>query len=204
MVLDSEDREDLFMFRQAARQVRDASVIAEGKQVHMSGRRSATGEMVITTTLLESEAFRSLAMAIRLVYQANEPANFGHICNILWRSGDDEIKARTAELREQYNDALSKHHPLIAAVALREKASYSPRDIFESWLYFGAFHQDRRRRADFNDLSRLGDAFPLAVQATALRLAGRILDLDDLVADLLGEDKLERIAPRSNDDQADA
>lgn len=170
MTLRAEDREDLKLFRQTAQQVRDASVIAEGKRVQMSGRPSASGEMVITTTLLESEAFRSLAMAIRLVYQANEPANFGHICNIFWRSGDDDIKARTAELRQRYNDALNKHHPLIAALALREKASYSPRDVFESWLYFGAFHQDRRRRADFNDLSHLGDGFPYAVQATALQL----------------------------------
>jgi hypothetical protein len=65
--------------------------------------------------------------------------------------------------------------------------------MFEIWLYHGVFHQDLSLRADYETLGLLGNVFPYTVQGIVLQLAGRILDLDDVVADLLGESRLPRI-----------
>lgn len=191
--LSEADRSHLDAFRQAARQVRDASIIDEGQFATVRGRRSQQGEMEIETELLGEEAFRSLAMSIRLVYQSNEPANFGHVCSILHRAGDEEARAASAQLRVHYNDALKRHEPLIRALARGGLDAYSPEEVFETWLYHGVFHQDSSRTADFEALSGLGDWFPLVVQRIGLLLAGRILDLDDVVADFLGEERVARI-----------
>jgi hypothetical protein len=202
-----EDRAHLAAFRSAARQIREASVIAQGRTVHLHGRRSDSGHMVITASLLETEPFRSLALSVRLVYQPNEPAHFGHVCNILCRADDPATRARVADLRVQYNRTLTHHGPVIAAAALGQLASYSPREVLETWLYHGAFHHDLSRKADYDALAALGDKFPFLVQGIVLRLAGRILDLDDVVADLLSEPRVPRIEPgpeASGDDVADA
>jgi hypothetical protein len=67
------------------------------------------------------------------------------------------------------------------------------KDVFESWLYGIAFHQDADRQADVNRLASTGAMFLWSVQASALQIAGRILDLDDVVADFLGQARLPRI-----------
>jgi hypothetical protein len=196
---EAEDRAHLAAFRTAARQIRDASVIAEGRQVQLHGRRSDAGEMLITASLLESEPFRSLALSVRLVYQANEPANFGHVCNILCRTGNETTRDRAAQIRERYNQTLSEHGCVVTAVAFDDRSPYSPRDVFETWLYHGVFHQDLSRDADWRSLSALGDKFLFLVQGIVLKLAGRIMDLDDVVADFLLEPRIDRIGPSVGD-----
>jgi len=187
------DRRHLALYRAAARQVRDASPISLAQRVHMEGHRTADGRFDMSHSLLDGEAFRSLAMSVRLVYQSNEPANFGHVCRILSRSAPSGTATAVAAVRAQYNKALDKHHPILKALALRDKAAYSPRDLLETWLYSEAFHQDESRLADYAALRQLGDNFLFMVQGIVLSLAGRILDLDDLVADFLSEPRLPRI-----------
>ncbi len=109
------DRQHLDLFRAAARQVRDASSISRGQRVHMEGHRTTDGRFDISHRLLGAEAFRSLAMSVRLIYQSNEPANFGHICNILARSGPSDVATAVAGLRVKYNKALNAHHPILKA-----------------------------------------------------------------------------------------
>jgi hypothetical protein len=176
--------------------VREASVVADGKSIHIRGDIQPAGSeprIKVSADLLASEPFRSLAVSVRLVYQGGEPANFGHICNIIERQAADELRARERDLRARYESALTRHNPLLVVFGLVKPELYSPREMFEIWLYHGVFHQDLSLRADYETLGLLGNVFPYTVQGIVLQLAGRILDLDDVVADLLGESRLPRI-----------
>lgn len=70
-----------------------------------------------------------------------------------------------------------------------------PRKIFETWLNCEAFHQDPEDSSIYEELLKFGPRFVFAVHAIALRLAGRILDLDDIIADALEEPRVSRIEP---------
>jgi hypothetical protein len=190
------DRQHLLAFRAAARQVREASPIANGKSIRIRGEVQPPGSdapIKVTAELLASEPFRSLALSVRLVYQSGEPANFGHICNIIERYASDELRTAERDLRTRYEGALTRHNPLLVVLRLVRPELYTPREMFETWLYHGVFHQDISLQADYESLTGLGDTFPYTVQGIVLQLAGRILDLDDIVADLLAGAKLPRI-----------
>jgi len=189
-----QDREHLTVFRAAAAQVREASVIDRGKQITVTGKVVAPGDVRITAELLESEPFRSLALSIRLVYQNDELSNFGRVCNILDRLLDEKAKYVVRHLRADYNRALNRHNAFNSVFLLRNPAAYSPRDFFETWLYHGVFHTDVSRKADYDALSQLGDVFPYIVQGVVLHLAGRVLDLDDVIADALEQPRVPRLS----------
>jgi len=194
------DRDCLHAFRQAAAQVRGSTVIDHGREIKLRGELVA-GEYRITADLLETEPFRSLALSVRLVYQNDEPAQFGRICGIIEQCGDAAMQKEERRLKREYNNALNTHSPFFQFIGLfvyhpflvLTDPRYSPRGMFETWLYHGVFHQDLRRRADYEEFSALGDVFPYTVQSVVLLLAGRTLDLDDVVADLLQEERVPRI-----------
>ena len=57
----------------------------------------------------------------------------------------------------------------------------------------GAFHQDPEHQPIYQELLKFGPNFVFAVNAIALELAGCILDLDDVIADAMGEPRVQRI-----------
>jgi len=193
LTLTDNDRQRLASFRAAAGQVRDASIIAQGQVITIEGRHDGSGQIQAVVTLLGNEAFRSLALAERLAYQQGEPAHFMTVANIVAREGNSEVRDRIAGLREDYKGAL--RNPAGAIVVHTEQSHdiFTAQQIFEHWMYGIAFHQDADRQASVQLLASTGPAFPLSVQSTGLLIAGRILDLDDAVADLLGEPRLPRI-----------
>ena len=193
----SEEKEHLGLFRRAAAQVREASLIAEGRQILIQPRIHPNGSEHVELHLLEQEPFRSLALSIRLAYLNDEPAQFFHICNILYRDGSPEMKERVSDIRARFAAALK--HPLgwITVPDGDSRRTYSPKDVIETWMYGVVFHQDPERQADLRALEQAEAHFRLAVQSTALLLAGRILDLDDQIADFLHEPRLPRIPPRA-------
>ena len=193
MALTEDERQRLGSFRSAAREVRDASIIAQGQVLAIEGRYNDNGEIEAVIDLLGNEAFRSLAMAVRLAYQQGEPAHFFTICNILSREGTPEIRARAAALREAYHAALRNPAGAIVVETGQSRDIFTSQQIFEHWLYGIAFHQDTDRQSSIRLLAGTGRAFPFSVQSTGLLIAGRILDLDDVIADFLGEPRLPRI-----------
>jgi hypothetical protein len=142
--------------------------------------------------LLASEPFRSLAMAIRLVYMQREPAHFFSICGLMYRH-DPESRDRVAALRRDYQAALQDRENGMVLHDGITPESFTAQEIFETWLYGIAFHQDPERQEAVHRLSSDAALFSMSFQSTALLLAGRILDLDDVVADFLGESRIERI-----------
>lgn len=193
MALTDAERDRLKAFRKAAREVREASIIAGGQAIRIEGLPTNQGEIEAVISLLGHEPFRSLALAIRLIYQQTEPAHFLSICNILAREGTPDVQARVAKLREEYHAAL--RHPAGAIVVDVGGARdiYTAQQVFEHWLYGVAFHQDQERQASVQLLASVGAGFSFSVQSTGLLLAGRILDLDDVIAQFLGEPQLQRI-----------
>lgn len=195
MTLIASERERLNSFRRAAREVRDASIIAEGRSVQVHAVPDNAGCMDIYVELLAYEAFRSLALAIRLAYQQREPAHFYSICNILTREGNTEIRERVAHLRDQYRDALRDPAGGVTVDDGQRPNVFSATEVLEHWLYGMVFHQDVDRQPAVKRLLTAGPRFLWSVQRTSLQAAGRILDLDDVVAAFLEEPPLPRINP---------
>jgi hypothetical protein len=191
--LTDRERFQLSSFRTAARQVRDSSIIDKGHTIELVTRPGEPGYVDVFIKLLGAEPFRSLAMAIRLVYMQGEPANFLSVCNVLHRHGDEATRTRVAELRTQYQDALRDPQDGITLDDGLAPATFDAQQVFECWLYGIAFHQDPDRQDSVRRLGEAGFEFSKSFQSTALQLAGRILDLDDVVADFLGETRIARI-----------
>lgn len=183
----------LASFRRVAREVRDASIIAEGQRIQLHFAPAGSDDMAIYVSLLGREPFRSLALAVRLAYQQGEPAHFYSICNVLRRHVSRELAPRVDELRSQFRDALLDPSGRVAVDSDDGTRVFSAAEAFESWLYGIAFHQNLARQAAVAQLLTAEPRFLWSVQATSLQLAGRILDLDDVIADFLGEVPLDRI-----------
>ena len=194
MSVTTEDRQQLEIFRRAASQVRDASIVAEGQEIKLHFRAGDPGYVDIFVQLLHNEAFRSLALALRLVYQQGEPANFYSVCNLLYRGAESAaVKDRVATIRAQYSSALRDPSGQVSAGDPPNVTIFTAEEVFEHWLYGIAFHQDVERQAAVRLLESEGARFQWSVQATGLQLAGRILDLDDVVADVMERPRLARI-----------
>jgi hypothetical protein len=191
--LSESERSKLESFRRAARQVREASIIAQGQSIKLHSAPQKGGNVDFFVELLASEPFRSLALAIRLVYQEKEPANFLSICKVVGRHATKVLGARVEIIRTEYKAALRASENDIRIGDGLDPDGLIAKDVFETWLYGIAFHQDADRQATVSRLMSTGAMFLWSVQATTLQIAGRILDLDDVVADLLSEPPLPRI-----------
>lgn len=193
-ILAAEEIAALESFRAAARQVSQASIIASGKTLSIEGKYRPSGELEVEWRLLEDEPFRSLAIAIRLVYQQGEPSNFNRIANILWKVGTEAQKLEVSRIRKEYSATLQSPVGVIVANVGDKVQQFSSRDVLETWMYGGVFHQDQERQEASKALTHRPEAFTFSVQATAIQLAGRILDLDDVAANILKQPALPRIA----------
>ena len=192
-MLTDRERSKLDAFRRAAKEVRDASIIARGESVEIRFQRGDAGSVDVYVKLLGNEAFRSLALAIRLVYQQGEPANFGAVANILARRASPSLSERSVIVRRAYNEILGVGAAQLAIDDGQTPSAVSAKEAFETWLYGIAFHQDIDRQPMVRRLATAGGRFHWSVQATSLQIAGRILDLDDVIADFLREERLPRL-----------
>lgn len=175
MALTDVERHQLDSFRKAARQVRNATIIAGGETIGLVVRPGEPGYVDVFIKLLADEPFRSLATAIRLSYMQGEPAHFYSICSLLYREGDASIRNRVLALRQQYGGALREPENQIAVDDGSYPAVFTAQEVFAHWLYGVVFHQDQWRQESVRRLAALGFPFSRSVQATALQLAGVLL-----------------------------
>lgn len=201
--MDEADIRSLHAFRAAALQVRNASVIASGATVGMHAETTPEGAQM-RFQLLSEEPFRSLAISLRLVYMQGEPAHYNYVCNLLYRDGAGEIQRRVADCRARYKSILEGHYVRFNLHGEFEGQVAGPQDVFEAWLYGLVFHQDHKKREIADELGKYmgGFAFPFALNLIALQLAGAILDLDDVIADHLVEERVPRIEPARGNEPA--
>ena len=129
-------------------------------------------------------------MAIRLAYQNREPAHFLSICGFLRKGATRAQTERIDTLHAAWRGAVEG--PSGFDYILNGE-QFTDGQIFHLWLYGVAFHQDAEKKKKYQMLDQAGAFAALGVQGTALQLAGRILDLDDLIAEILHEEPVERI-----------
>ena len=184
-------------FRRAALQIRNASPIATGATIGIEAITNPGVGPSARFRLLEEEPFRSLAMSVRLVYMNEEPAQFGKVCNILHRTGDATIQRLVADARARFKAVVQGNYIQFGLHGPYEGQVVGPQEVLEAWLYGIAFHQDNDRQWLVDELNKYqgGAAFPFAVNMITLQLAGVTMDLDDVVADFLGEPRIARIGP---------
>jgi hypothetical protein len=124
-----------------------------------------------------------------------EPAHFFSICNLVYRHVENSVKQRVAGLRAAYRNALSDPDNGIVIHDGVTPTTFSAEDVFKVWLYGITFHQEPELQESVQRLGKTGIEFSRSFQSTALQLAGRVLDLDDIVADFVGEPRVPRIGP---------
>lgn len=191
-----DERKRLAALLTAADQIREASIVAKAPPLSLSGTVGSDGSLEQKVTVFESEAFRSLAMSMRLVYMNDEPANFGSICNILYKRGDAPLQAAVAETRQAYNDFLKKSKMFQFNLhGAFEGTTVGTEDILESWLYGVAFHQDADERAMFDELMKFGPTATFALHAIVARIVQLILHLAGIVLTALEREKAGSAAP---------
>lgn len=101
------DRGRLRTFLEVVQQIEEASIVAEAQPLgfRVSARESEENQQEFD--VFANEAFRSLAMSVRLVYLNGEPANFGSICNLLYKAGEPELQEAVQSVRASYNNLLN-------------------------------------------------------------------------------------------------
>lgn len=142
------------------------------------------------------DALRSLALAVRQAYMPSERTNFEHICRILERTTNAYAKAYIDTARSNW------HFALVSPPGLGiEGRSYSGEDVFETWLYARAVHQDLNKQSDAERLDKMGPLPTWVVQCIVRGLAVCILQLDIAVADALGEEPLPDLGSVAGQDR---
>jgi hypothetical protein len=123
-----------------------------------------------------------------------EPGNIYRVCKILRREGDAATAARAVAVREQLQRELRKGAGSdIHALIFGEPVALTMREVLNAWLYTANFHDEGDHEAAYQALSAYAECFHVAVQFAVLQVAGCVLDMDDVVADYLGEARLPRI-----------
>jgi hypothetical protein len=138
------------------------------------------------TKSLPEDAVRSLAIAVRQPELEREPGNFERVVQVLERAQDDEVRKFCAAVRDQWRFAL------VSPPSLQiEGHTYSGEDVFKTWLYARAVHQDENRQEHAERLAASGPVPSWIVQLVIRHRAIAILSLDTGVAEALEEDQLE-------------
>lgn len=200
------EKRSLAAFRAVAREIRASAIVTKGLTIKHYLRTGSHPEVEIH--LLPSENFLALCVAVRKVYMQEGPAHFYKVHKIIGRYDAGEYRTRAAAVRDDYQLVLRG-----TGIEMRIGGRLiGHEELFDSWLNGHAFHQDayqdaeRAKKAEVYNLltSFFGAPVEAVVQKVALQLAGCVLELDDVIADWLKEERLPRIAPPRQGSEADA
>lgn len=129
--------------------------------------------------------FEKLAQCLRLIYLENEPAHFFSIYNLIYRRGDDSIRAAAVAIRRTWVEARDG----TTRYSIHGH-DYDGRRVLDTWMNAVAFHQDPKKEEDRKRLQKLDAVVSAELQLSVLRMLGCVLALDALVAKLLHETPL--------------
>lgn len=174
------DEGTLHTFRSLAQEVR----------IGFEKMKEASGELRVVHGYLESkdmvDAYRSLCLPVRRVYKDSDRISFRKVCAVLQQATAPGILEGVSQAVTGYEKALVD---LNATTTLNDR-QVPHRDVFEAWLdasIFGEFAgKDRRYTALLDECGKAVEG--IAVRITEL-IANQVLELDDVVADALGEER---------------
>ena len=150
--------------------------------------KEASGEVRIVRGYLESKdcvaAYRALCLPVRRAYRESDRMSFRRVCSAVRESGSAEIASLASEVAARYDQVVA----YLDSYTILNERQLGHREVFDAWLEaatFGDFAgKDRSYRRLLNECGK-------AVEGIAVRItdaiADRILELDDVIADLLGE-----------------
>ena len=193
VALPAREAHALQAFRRVAASVRNSSVVDLAYKISVNRRLKPIEGWDESYDLLPEEQFRSLSIAVRQALLQKEPAHFYYICNTIEKYAPEPIRLRAREVRATFQQTMNAEDAIFHAVIFMAPVPFTPLEIVETWLYSGVIHNDADRAADYQALSAHGKRFTYAVQSSILLAAGRILDLDDILAEWLHEPPLPRL-----------
>lgn len=133
--------------------------------------------------LIPETPFRSLALAVRLVFQPSEKGAFERVATLLRGRIAPAFAPDLAKIQAHWDRSLSGRGSLVYRTSER---SFSPRDVLETWLYANAFHQDAKKQSDLAALRAFEPTASVTLQLVVCQLAIATINLDALVRYLIG------------------
>jgi hypothetical protein len=166
-------------------------VAAEMRAAAAAGRQSRDGLRMVRG-YVESEGneerIRNLCIPVRRTYLKKDPINFLRILNLVKIKSPAELAERTTALEERYTPIVQE----LESTSILNDRKVTHAEMFEAWIDAIVFYDVVEKR---NHYATMVDEMGKAVEGIALhlaeRMAERVLELDDLVADLLGEPRGE-------------
>ena len=136
--------ERLAAFRDVARQVRDSSIINEGRTIKLTifGRKRGEPIGADTSGMLPKEPLKSLVMTIRLAYQEG-PAHFFSICGVLRKQASPTQVQRIDQLGTAWRKTIEGPQALDYAL---DGERFTAGQVFHHWVNGVLFHQDSEKK----------------------------------------------------------
>ena len=172
------ERERLAAFRRAAQQLLRAWWPFRELKISFS----MLSEDPTHSGLIPWTEFRSLSMALRLVYMPSESANTLTILSIAERVPENWVKEYCKQARKSWQKALRGHSFFSA-----DEESYDAERVLNIWLNAVAFHQDLTKQADRARLAQFEPATSATLQMCIWQLSVCVYNVDRLLAVLLDE-----------------
>jgi hypothetical protein len=127
---------------------------------------------------------RNMCIPVRRAYLKNDPVNMGRIIKMLRAAGPDPIQERLDRFEANY---VPIQQELDSASILNDR-SVTHAEMFEAWIDAVVFHEIPAKRQPFLAMAEeLGKAVEGIALHLAERMAVRLVELDDVVAEFLGE-----------------
>ena len=164
--------------------------LAEEVRTGFREMKEASGELRVVHGYLESKdtvrAYRSLCLPVRRAYNDSDRVSIKHTRAELTQSSRPEVSARVSDAATRYRKILEY---LDSSTTLNDR-QIPHRDVFEAWLDASIFGDFAGKDKTYSDLlSECGKAVEgIAVRLTEM-IGNHVLELDDIVADVLGQER---------------
>ena len=174
------ERANLRVFRQVAAEARAG----------LGAARKQDRSLRIVNGYIESEGsfdrLRDMCIPVRRVYLKNDPVNMVRILEFVSARASEEIKALATGFQARYAPIQNE----LDSVSILNDRRVGHAEMFEAWIDAVVFHDVPAKRQPFLAMAEeLGKAVEGIGLHLAERIAERLLELDDLVAEFLGEPK---------------
>ena len=176
------ERANLRVFRQVAAEAR----------VALEAARRQDGEVQIVNGYIEAEGagelVRNMCIPVRRAYLPSDPVSMGRIVKLVRSAAPPEILERVSRFEQNYAPIQQE---LDSASILNDRR-VTHAQMFEAWIDAVVFHDIPTKRQPFLVLAdELGKAVEGIALHLANRIADRLLELDDLIADFLGDPRAD-------------
>ncbi len=162
--------------------------LAEEVRTGFKEMKEASGELRVVHGYLESKdtvgAYKSLCLPVRRAYKETDRVSFMRTCQVLRESEVAGVQDKLAAVMAGYQVILKD----LGSYTILNDRQVQHRDVFEAWLEASVFGDFAGKDKKYRELL---DECGKAVEGIAVRLTeaigNRVLELDELIADTLGQ-----------------